>query len=258
MCTLTYRLTSKGYQLFFNRDEQVTRPQAIPPVFDPLLESVYPVDPTGGGTWIAVHQSGVSLALLNYYQAQVDSTIKSFTSRGVIIPLLLANQEHIHQQLLNMDLSTFQAFQLCVFNKNLSTAADKNELATQYIWDGITLNFATLSEKKSLPITSSAVDYETVYAYRKQQFNQMLLSKREPKQVAYAETNPVTKEDYIRYHQHQGASGTCSVQMARKDAQTVSFTVISVNQEHALGHKVNVEYVDYLNQHTQTPLLLTI
>lgn len=252
MCTLTYRLTLQGYQLFFNRDEQITRPQAIQPVVNTLLHSAYPIDPTGGGTWIGVHQSGVSLALLNYYQAQIDPRLKSFTSRGVIIPHLLAHIDDIHKQLHSMDLSVYQAFQLCVFGGSLSVQTDESAQiqssgqARQYIWDGQQLTFSVLSNKSSLPITSSGVDYETVYAYRKQQFNQLI------------DTEKATAADFISYHQHQGQSGKCSVKMHREDARTVSFTQISVDQHVALGKKIDIEYRDYLSSTPNTVQSLTL
>ena len=246
MCTLTYRLTEQGYQLFFNRDEQRTRPQAIQPTKNKLLKSVYPIDPTGGGTWIAVHENGVSLALLNYYQAQIDPSFKNFVSRGVIIPHLLSHIDDIHQQLLAMDLSVYQAFQLCVFNSDLSIQDNKREQAYQYIWDGQQLTFVTLSAETSLPITSSGVDFETVSAYRQQQFNHLISAKQ------------ATAADYVNYHQHQGESGKCSVKMYREDAKTVSFTQIEVNQEMSLGSKVNVEYVDYLTPLSDKVLSLTL
>ncbi|WP_299663010.1 NRDE family protein [uncultured Psychromonas sp.] len=235
MCTLTYCLNDQGYQLFFNRDEQITRPQAIAPSIDTSLNAAYPIDPTGGGTWIAVHQSGVSLALLNYYQAQIDPSLKHFVSRGVIIPQLLKHADSIHQQLLNMDLSVYQAFQLCVFHSNLSAQTDSSEQAFQYIWDGQQLTFSALSTADSLPITSSGVDYETVSAYRRAQFQLQI------------DTQKSSENDYFDYHQHQGQSGKCSVKMYREDAKTVSFTQISVNQSLPLGEKVKVEYLDYLN-----------
>lgn len=230
MCTLTYRLTEQGYQLFFNRDEQRTRPQAITPVFNHKLNAVYPIDPTGGGTWIATHQSGVSLALLNYYQAQVDPNLKNFISRGIIIPRLLENVKHIHQQLITMDLSCFQAFQLCVFDAGLSS--EYKGAAIQYVWDGKKLQHSHLNTGL-LPVTSSGVDFEVVSAYRKQHFLNAI-------NVQTAST-----DNYIQYHQHQGESGKCSVKMFRDDAKTVSFTQIEVNQKKAIGEKVKFDYTDY-------------
>jgi hypothetical protein len=246
MCTLTYRLTELGYQLFFNRDEQITRPQAIKPTKNITLKAVYPIDPTGGGTWIAAHETGTSLALLNYYQAQVDSRLKNFTSRGVIIPHLLNNINDIHTQLLAMELSTYQAFQLCVFDAHLSDKANQNERAIQYIWDGVELTHSTLSIQTSLPITSSGVDFPEVYAYRKRQYIQMI------------DNGTAEQSHYIDYHQHQGESGKCSVKMHREDAKTVSFTQINVNQNEPLGRKVMVQYVDYLAAPPNTTSVMSL
>jgi len=239
MCTLTYRLTEQGYELFFNRDEQRTRPQAIQPTLNTSLNAIYPIDSSGGGTWIAAHQSGVSLALLNYYQAQIDPNLKSFTSRGVIIPHLLVHHEDIHQQLMKMDLSVFQAFQLCVFAADLSALQGKQTQATQYVWDGRKLTYSTLAVDSALPITSSGVDYPLVLAARQQQFNSMI-------------SKQSTASDYVAYHNSQVELGKCSVKMFRDDAHTVSFTQISVDQSKALGEKVSVEYVDHLLDENNT------
>ncbi|TEW54607.1 hypothetical protein E2R68_07855 [Psychromonas sp. RZ22] len=244
MCTLTYRLTEQGYQLFFNRDENKLRSQAIPPTVNSSLKAIYPIDPNGGGTWIAVHESGVSLALLNYYQAQVDPNLNIFTSRGVIIPRLLENVNNIHEYLMKMDFRHFQAFQLCVFANKLSAKQSKSELAWQYTWDGKKLTYVTLSAEYSLPLTSSGVDYENVYASRKQQFKKMITGQQ------------TTTADYIAYHQHQGPSGKCSVKMYREDAQTVSFTMIDVDQKQPLGDKIKLQYIDYLTPQPNATLSL--
>ena len=90
------------------------------------------------------------------------------------------------------------------------------------------------------------MDFETVSAYRQQQFNHLINAKQ------------ATATDYINYHQHQGESGKCSVKMYREDAKTVSFTQIEVNQEKSLGNKINVEYVDYLMPLSDNVLSLTL
>jgi len=239
MCTLTYRLTDQGYQLFFNRDEQRTRPQAIPPTFNAKLNAIYPIDPTGGGTWIGAHQTGTCLALLNYYQAQIDPSLRNFTSRGEIIPTLLAHVDDIHKQLNKMDLTVFQAFQLCVFAHDLSAQIGNEQRVTLYVWDGQTLTDSVVSATSALPITSSGVDYPTVLAARQQQFKSMI-------------SEQADCEDFIAYHHSQVASGKCSVKMSRDDAHTVSFTHICVDQQQRLGEKVKVDYVDHLITPTQS------
>ena len=100
MCTLTYLLNERGYELFFNRDEQRSRLLAEPPKLNKVNKShgaIYPIDPQGGGTWIAVNEQGLSLALLNNYQAPLsnnDNHNKSI-SRGQLILSLLQIQGNV-------------------------------------------------------------------------------------------------------------------------------------------------------------------
>jgi len=233
MCTLTYRLTDQGYQLFFNRDEQKTRAIAKAPILNHELKSAFPIDPAGGGTWIGVHESGLSLALLNNYQAQIDPLLKDFTSRGTIIPLLLADPEHVHEKILSMDLSVYQAFKLCIFSGRLSLQNRSDEKAIAYVWDGKKLTHSKLSVLNALPITSSSIELENVTHHRKQVFKRLI-------------NKASTEQDYQRFHQNQMGGGKYSVKMFREDAQTVSFTQISVHNKQALGEKVTIEYSDYL------------
>lgn len=233
MCTLTYRLSADGYQVFFNRDEQKTRPQAIPPACDQQLKAIYPIDPTGGGTWIAVSQQGSTLALLNYYQAQIIQPNREFISRGVIIPHLLAGQGDVESQLLKMDLSCFQAFQLCAFDGEISAKKCAAELAKKYIWDGQTLTISSIFQDEQLPITSSAVNFESVDAYRKQRFIEMISDKE------------ATTGDYLAFHQQQNEQGSLSVKMSREDAHTVSLSQIVVDGEGS-NQRISFNYLDYL------------
>ncbi|MEM9672012.1 MAG: NRDE family protein [Bacteroidota bacterium] len=66
MCTVTYLPTSPGFIVTQSRDESIYRPQARFPVRasrDPQL--LFPQDPQGGGTWIAVSDQARVLSLMN-------------------------------------------------------------------------------------------------------------------------------------------------------------------------------------------------
>jgi hypothetical protein len=222
MCTLSYRLTESGYELFFNRDEQRSRAQAIVPQIDNTLNAIYPVDPIGQGTWLAVHQSGLCFALLNYYQAQKKALPGEFISRGEIILKLLAHQGNVIDTLKKLPLNNYQPFQLCVFPAGLTS---ENNLLQLLQWDG-----ECLTKQQQLPFfTSSGVDYPQVYQARKSVFEQ-IVSAREP-----------TSEQLFNFHQQQQHEGKLSVKMSREDAQTVSFSHIVVN------NNINFNYVDYLD-----------
>lgn len=222
MCTLTYRLTDSGYDLFFNRDEQRSRAQAIPPKVNHDLDAIFPLDPIGKGTWLAVHESGLSLALLNYYQAEKKHCPGSFVSRGEIILKLLKSPGNVIEALLSMQLSDYQPFQLCVFPANLTL---KSGNLRSFQWDGLCLT----EREQVLPITSSGVDYPAVYQARKIKFE--LLVDRE---------NPTT-EQLLSFHQSQQDDGKLSVKMFREEAKTVSFSHILVRE------KIELTYLDYLD-----------
>lgn len=223
MCTLTYRLTATGYEIFFNRDEQHRRDQALPPQMDRKLNALYPIDPVGKGTWLAVHQSGVSLALLNYYQAEKKNNTKQIKSRGEIILTLLSTPGNIVEALKVMILTYYQPFQLCVFLPGLSLSVSK---VLFFQWDGKCLT----ELQQTIPITSSSVDYPEVYQARKNKFAQMVA------------TSEPTSQQLINFHQSKQSSGKLSVQMSRSDAKTVSFSHICV------GPEISFSYLDYLNK----------
>jgi uncharacterized protein with NRDE domain len=66
MCTVTYIPTSEGFIVTQSRDESIHRPQALFPVRvnnNPQL--LFPQDPQGGGSWIAVSDRARVLSLMN-------------------------------------------------------------------------------------------------------------------------------------------------------------------------------------------------
>lgn len=86
MCTLTVVPTAAGYRLAFNRDERPTRPAAAPPALALVggRAVVHPTDPESGGTWLAVNDSGLSLAVLNGNPG--GPKLAGRVSRGTLIP----------------------------------------------------------------------------------------------------------------------------------------------------------------------------
>lgn len=220
MCTLTYLCNSQGYELLFNRDEQRSRSLAYPPKLDTNLGAIYPIDAQANGTWLAVSQSGLSLAILNYYQADKallgasNSGLKQphFISRGQLILGLLRDPQSCIRALLRYDLSQYRPFVLVHFPADLS--ARKGQVSV-FSWDG----FALKNQAPELPITSSSVDIEQVVCAREQAFNR-IVDKQEP-QLNHLK----------RFHFSRQNLGHQSVNMSRPDACTVSISHISVNRE---------------------------
>lgn len=220
MCTLTYHCNEQGYELLFNRDEQRSRSLAIPPSLDTNLGAIYPIDTQANGTWLAVSQSGLSLAILNYYQADKallnadNSGLRQnhFISRGALILRLMADPQPAMHAILRYDLSCYRPFVLVLFPRGLS--ARKGQVSV-LSWDGFELK----QDKPILPITSSSVKIEQVVESRQQTYERLIGSRE-------FELNHLK-----RFHFSKQSLGHCSVNMSRPDACTVSISYISVKPD---------------------------
>lgn len=98
MCTLTaINLRTGearvGYRLVMNRDESRSRGRALPPEWREVggVRAIWPVDPDGGGTWIAAAQTGLTLALVNSFPEPMPGAPADRMSRGLVIPSLIAS-----------------------------------------------------------------------------------------------------------------------------------------------------------------------
>jgi len=242
MCTLTYLLTPNGYELFFNRDEQRSRPIALAP--KQYNNAIYPVDPQGQGTWLAVNKQGLSLALLNFYQAclPTNNNEQTFVSRGQLIPDLITkidnkhNNDSVHTLLQSLDLTIYQPFQLAIFPEQLSQSTEKVYF---YQWDGEQL----LLTQQHQPFTSSGVNFAYVEKQRKHKFKQLICP------------NNATREQFKSFHLSQENEGSYSVNMERFDAKTVSISHICVEQnktraaqQSQLQKLIEFNYFDNMSQ----------
>jgi len=248
MCTLSYLLTDNGYELFFNRDEQRSRPIALPPKY--YKNAIYPLDPQGNGTWLAVNKYGLSLALLNYYQACESATNEygsetKYVSRGQLIPYLMTTITDIKHNnsvgalLQKLDLAIYQPFQLAIFPANLTKLTASVDF---YQWDGKQLRLT----QQQQPFTSSGVNFAYVEKQRKNKFKQLICP------------NNATREQFKNFHLSQESEGSYSVNMERFDAKTVSISHICVEQNktdvvHQEQHKlIQFDYFDNIKQQQYT------
>ncbi|WP_111978025.1 NRDE family protein [Algibacillus agarilyticus] len=225
MCTLSWQLMPKGYEVFFNRDEQVTRPKAIDPQFDNALQAIYPIDPQAGGTWIATNKMGSTYCLLNNYQASEQALLKgkkAKRSRGLIIIDLLSlcptkpekEIEQVQKKLTPQYLADFAPFTLCVFTADTST---KKSLVNQLDWNGEQLSLSVAQA----PLTSSGFNFTEVKKARLATY-----------QAMKAQSQNGTLDLLVFHASHQPAKEAYSVCMHRDDAQTQSLTHIIVSNEH--------------------------
>ena len=213
MCTMTWFLQDHGYQLFFNRDEKLSRSQAETPTLqtDGGLQFISPTDADAGGTWIAVNQFGVTVCLLNHYEFEQIATYKDWTSRGEIVRKF-ATIGSIGDAIAffnDIELVNYRAFRMFIIQRNGTNGL--------FIWDG---HKAKVLRNVTSPKSSSSVNAKQVKASRNQYFVDLNL------------LDSTEVDDYLGFHfSHFPNKSEYSVCMHRDDANTVSLSHISVDAQ---------------------------
>lgn len=221
MCTLTaVPLVSGAVRIAFNRDESRTRPAGLPPRVRQFgnRTAVLPTDPLAGGTWLAVNNAGLALAVLNGNPPDRDrSAPKPPRSRGEVIPSLL-ECDSPSAALLACDRLSYRAF--APFRLVLVGAG----LVANVRWDG--REPMVMSRLVGAPqmFTSSGLGDHLVDGPRRELFDQMFASGPETWEAAQS-----------AFHRHRWPGREhLSVNMSRDTARTVSHSVIDLNVAEAV------------------------
>src|SRR6185312_4596435 len=140
MCTVSFLPLKQGFFLAMNRDERKTRPRALPPRRHKTgaRVSLYPSE-RSGGTWIGVNDSGMVLALINWYaKPQRDRSL--CLSRGIVIPELLAANDlkEMSAALKNLPLTRLNPFRLVAISA-------RERRIREWRWNGTSLTSRRLS-----------------------------------------------------------------------------------------------------------------
>lgn len=215
MCTVTLIARDDGFRLGMNRDEQRTRPLALPPERACIdgVECLYPREP-GGGTWIGVNALGTGFALINWYAIRAQPRGRA-GSRGQIIPSILSLREPdaVEVALRYRDLSNTRPFRLIAIMPHLRQI-------TEWRWDLTALGRADHPWQTSTWI-SSGHDEHGAQRSRGDVFNQRL-----------GEPDAGSAKWLRKLHaSHEPECGPYSTCMHRTDAVTVSYTEIAVKPE---------------------------
>jgi hypothetical protein len=215
VCTVTlFRLPGGCLRLACNRDEQRTRPDALPPQIRRCGErrAIMPIDPAGGGTWIAANDAGVAMALLNRNGACCKPEAGR-RSRGLIIPELI-KQTSVAQSLIavgGIDAADYGPFRLLLVDQ--TTCAQLSS-------DGCTIHVEQISfDASPLLLTSSGLGDDLVAGPRAALFRRML-------------RGGISEASQDQFHSHGWPDRRhLSVSMRRSDARTVSFTTVSLSED---------------------------
>lgn len=211
MCTMTWFTKADGYELFFNRDERLSRSQAALPTVQTTLgvNHISPTDADAGGTWISINEYGITVCLLNHYQFEQIATYKDWISRGEIVRKFSPTIDiaSAAEEFATMLLDDYRAFRMFMIDRR-----GNNRLC---VWDGHT---ARVEQNVSTPKSSSSVDAKHVKEVRKRLFENLYLGESQDSQA------------YINYHaSHLPNRSQESVCMHRDDAKTVSLSHVSVS-----------------------------
>lgn len=225
MCTVTWLHDGRGYDLFFNRDELLTRQRATPPALLDVasVAVISPTDPDGGGSWISVNAHGVTLGLLNAYPAgDAAEGPAPETSRGLLLRRVCGART-AHEALgavAGARLPALRPFRLLAVDASGTAAAirwDRSELTLEIRLDG------------GVPLVSCPVEPDGVARHRRELLASMTTSNCGLDAALLA-----------RFHRsHDGGPGPHSVCTHRERARTHSLSHVRVGPQ-----TVEMRYVD--------------
>jgi Transport and Golgi organisation 2 len=213
MCTVSWVREDDGYVLVCNRDERHTRKPALGPTIAELrgVRYIAPVDGDHGGSWIGVNKFGLTLCLLNRYEAALEPVRNEYVSRGLLLTDLLdcTDTKQIECRLSEAQLETFRPFTML--------GLGINDSAMVVEWTGLKASIQANAETMC-PLISSSYEESRIAEMRQREFKRLVSS-----------AGSVSPAILDRFHRsHKPERGPLSVCMHRDDAATVSMSVITV------------------------------
>jgi hypothetical protein len=212
MCTVSIVPLAAGFRLMCNRDEQHARPAALPPRQVSLAgrNVTMPIDPQGGGSWIAVTEDGLALALLNRMPSRGLPADRPLRTRGEIVLSLASSRRltDVAGALRRIDPASYQAFQVvAVAGAELVTATS----------DGAVIEIGGRPLHQPVLFTSSSLGDASAQRMRVPLFEALVVHANDRLGGQRA------------FHAHRWPRcGAFSVVMCRADARTVSRSTIDV------------------------------
>jgi transport and Golgi organization protein 2 len=218
MCTVTFIAQRNGYCLGMNRDEKLTRLDGLPPTRTKTngREVLYPSEPTGG-TWIALNDSGASLALINWYSV-TKKVERNNVSRGEVIKAVGAadSAEVVNARLKELRLKRINPFRL------IGIFPVSGEIV-EWRWDSKQLVLHN-HRWKTRQWISSGFDEPTAQSVRGKTFQRAVRQRS------------ADSLDWLRrlHRSHSPQTGPFSTCMHRADAATVSYAEVVVSMNEAV------------------------
>ncbi len=225
MCTVTFIPVRDKFFITSNRDEKNSRKQAISPAVHIYKNTmlIFPQDPQGGGTWMALKENGDAAVLLNGAFDRHISASHYKRSRGLIL-LDVLSAEHPSYSFTKTDLAGIEPFTLVLLESGS---------LYEFRWDGSNRHCKQLSTSRP-HIWSSATLYNSVTVKKREQwFAKFLNSHPAPTQL-----------DIFNFHRFGGDGDLRNDLLMSRDElyATVSITSILLTTERG-----SMKYKDLLN-----------
>jgi len=216
MCTVTFIPVKDKYFITSKRDEKKLRRPALPPKAYSQGDTsiVYPKDADAGGTWIAMHENGNAVVLLNGgFLAHIPAPPYK-KSRGIVLLEIISHTSPL-AQFEQTDLSGIEPFTIVLLNNNLYECR----------WDGKEKHSKQLDKTKPHMWSSVTLYDANVIQKREQWFREWLLK------------NPVpSMQDIMDFHLFAGDGDHHNdLRMNRNGIMlTLSTTGLELNNEMAI------------------------
>jgi uncharacterized protein with NRDE domain len=228
MCTLTYLpIHNHSFILTSNRDEKVHRSIAIPPsVYQEngkLL--LYPKDPQGNGTWLAVSNFGTVACLLNGGLIKHQPNPPYRMSRGLVL-LNVFDYENVSDFVRQYNFDEIEPFTLIVFH---------DFVLHEIRWTGSNIQHQ-VKDKYQPHIWSSVTLYsEEMIQSREAFFKQYL------KEISLENVS----EAMLDFHQFKGDERFPHSMTIQKDNGTKTVSISQVKME---DQTLSLQYFDLLQE----------
>ena len=228
MCTVTFIPVEKKVFLVSSRDECHTRKDALKPAFYkiPGGKLLYPKDTEAGGTWIALHENGNAVVLLNGGKKAHDADPPYRKSRGLVLLDLVAAPSP-SALFLSMDLDNIEPFTVvCLDSGRLWEA----------VWDGEHRSVSRKDEKKPQIWSSVTLYDQSARAMRENWFEEWLVKKTAP-----------SMNDVLDFHRNTGDGNLHNDLLMNRGGHlyTVSITAMEIGKT-----KGEMVYLDLRNDCT--------
>lgn len=214
MCTVTFIKTKDKVYITSNRDELVLRPAALPPEIYRYETGriIFPKDGLAGGTWMAMHENGNAMVLLNGALERHMHSPPYRMSRGLVFLDIFNNLVPVNA-FQNLNLDNIEPFTLVIWQQGALWLAR---------WNGSEKTIRPMADDV-MHIWSSATLYDVE-----------VRRKREAWFDKWRETVPVINTETIeQFHEFAGEGDEATdLRMNREGIlQTVSISNITLSPQ---------------------------